>query len=122
MIDGIEGPSEPSGSSAVAELHKTSTNTSGSTSSPAIERPTGSAAVKNSKPKSTSNQTASMKVLQEQPKKKQKLDGGQWKERYFEAFESMEQARCKLDAKTSSLKQYNILLQNIKLEKSLGII
>lgn len=58
---------------------------------------------------------------QESQNKKAKLDG-QWKERYFAAFETMEQARLESDSRSSSLKQYNILLQNIQLEKSLGTV
>lgn len=60
-----------------------------------------------------------MKVLQEPSNKKRKMDIGQWKERYFESFEGMEQATWKSDAKTSSLKQYNILLQNISSKRVL---
>lgn len=44
----------------------------------------------------------------------------QWKEPYFKTFMANDEKRCKVELMKTQLESYNLLLDNILLEKNLG--
>lgn len=101
-VDYIAGVSEPSGSSKIME--PTTLDKSKSESDNVDDNDGDNTSVANHEPKKPKRQTYDE----------------QWKEKYFESFHAIDEARHREERKESSLKRYNILLQNIQLERSLG--